>query len=412
MAVEELVGQRCEYHWEADSPAARVPAALAPPPEVFTGQQVRSLVVTGVDEHGMRCRWATFVPLVVVDAVAAVLIVLDRADCEDGQALLRQESAGEESAWLHLRLAGLRQRLGPLYELHQLVGESPAIQRVRDQVQAAVASGSRVLIVGPEGSGREHVARTIYYLQGPGDAGALVPLSCSLLDAELLQTTISAFIHTRPEIEVTGPAALLLLDVADLSPDAQRSLMAVLNIVELRAHTLATSRESLVELARDGRFRQDLAHHLSTLVIELPALVERAEDIPLLAQKILEACNARTGRQLSGFSSEALDQLSSYSWPNNVDELTLAIHEAHRRASGPRVEASDLPATLREVVKAAAHPLRPAETIELDKFLESIETELIVRALRQAKGNRARAARLLGITRTRLLRRLGQLGLE
>jgi DNA-binding NtrC family response regulator len=344
--------------------------------------------------------------------VVAVLIVLDRTDRQAGPLEPRHDAVAEESAHLHLQLARLRQRLGPLYELHQLVGESPAIQRVRDQVQAAVTSGSRVLIVGPEGSGREHVARTIYYLQGPGDAGALVPLSCSLLDAELLQTTISAFIHTRPEIEVTRPAALLLLDVAELSADAQRSLMAVLNIVELRAHTFATSRESLIELAREGRFRADLAHYLSTLVIELPPLAERIEDIPLLAQKILEAGNAATGRQLGGFSPEALDHLSTYSWPNNIDELRLVISEAHRRAAGPRVEAGDLPSGLREAAKAAAHPPRPPETIELDRFLENIERELIARALRQAKGNRARAARLLGITRPRLLRRLEQLGLQ
>jgi DNA-binding NtrC family response regulator len=305
----------------------------------------------------------------------------------------------------------LRQRLGPLYQVHQLIGEHPAIQRAREQIQAAAVSRARVVVLGPPGSGREQVARTIYYMQAPGNAGALVPLSCSLLDAELLQTTISAFIHTKPEIEVTGPASLLLLDVDQLNADAQRSLMAVLNIIELRAHSLATSSQSLTDLAERGLYRTDLANHLSTMVIELPPLASRKEDIPLLAQKLLEHFNAQSAPQLSGWTDAALDHLMAHDWPGNMDELTDVVRQSCRQATGSRVDVSDLPSRLSEIHKAAAHPNRTPEAIDLQTLLERIERELLERAMRQAKGNRARAARLLGISRARLLRRMSQLNM-
>jgi DNA-binding NtrC family response regulator len=413
LKAEVLLGCRCDYHWEScETAAQRAAAALAVPPEVFAGRQLRRQISIGASDSSARRRWATFLPLSSHDEPAGVLVVLDAVDCRPGDAAEMEEGETDEAARLHLQLAQLRRKLGPIYELHQVVGPSAVIQRVRDQIRAAASSGSRTLIVGPRGSGREHMARTIYYLHAPANTGALVPLSCSLLDAELLQTTITSFIRTRPEIEVTSPAALLLLDVDRLSADAQRALMAVLNIVELRTYTLATCSTPLIEMVRDGRFRSDLAHYLSTLVIELPALRERGEDIPWLAQKLLEFCNAEGGRQLSGFSQEALDLLAAYSWPGNIDELAREVRQAHRRAAGPRVEVNDLPSQVRDGVKAAAHPRREPERIQLDQFLATIEEELLRRALKQARGNRAQAARLLGITRARLLRRLQQLGID
>jgi transcriptional regulator with PAS, ATPase and Fis domain len=413
LSAETLIGRRCDYHWEiGDATAERAVAALAVPPEVYSGRQLRRLLNLGGSEGAMRQRWATFVPLATEDQQAAVLVILDATDCRQGEATHDHDTEPDESARLHLQLAQMRRRLGPLYELHQIAGISPGIQRVRDQIRAAAASGSRTVIVGPPGSGREHMARTIYYLHAPAATGALVPLSCNLLDAELLQTTITSFIRTRPEIEVTGPAALLLLDVDQLSADAQRALMAVLNIVELKAYTLATASNSLFALVEQGEFRPDLANYLSTMVIELPPLHARTADIPLLAQKLLEATNADSVRQLSGFSQEALDLMTAYGWPGNVDELAREVRRVHLQASGPLVEAADLSSQIRDSLKAAAHPRRDAEPIDLDQYLSDIEKELMQRALKEAKGNRAQAARLLGIPRARLLRRLEQLGLE
>lgn len=146
-------------------------------------------------------------------------------------------------------------------------------------------------------------------------------------------------------------------------------------------------------------------------MIELPPLAERREDIPLLAQSFLEDLNARGGKQLRGFAADAMDRLSLYDWPGQIDELSALIREAFMQAEGFEIKSQDLPKKLHLAAEAARYPRPAPETIDLEKFLTQVETELIQRALQQAKGNKSQAARLLGITRPRLYRRMVQLGL-
>jgi DNA-binding NtrC family response regulator len=126
----------------------------------------------------------------------------------------------------------------------------------------------------------------------------------------------------------------------------------------------------------------------------------------------LEEVNLRRGKQVGGFSPEALDVLADYSWPGNVDELIDVVSSAHERCEGTEIGLRDLPHKIHLAADSAVHPRRPEETIVLDEFLARIERELLNRAMVQAKGNKSKAARLLGLTRPRLYRRLVQLGLE
>jgi DNA-binding NtrC family response regulator len=174
---------------------------------------------------------------------------------------------------------------------------------------------------------------------------------------------------------------------------------------------MATAARRLSRLVAKKKFRGDLACALSTLVISLPRLARRTEDIPLLAQFFLEEANADGGKQHSGFSSEALDRLAGYDWPGNVEELATVVREAHAKAAGPVVQAADLPAIVHHAAAAQARTRKAAEPIRLDEFLERIEKELLERALAQARGNKTKAAQLLGIHRARLIRRLVQFGL-
>ena len=148
---------------------------------------------------------------------------------------------------------------------------------------------------------------------------------------------------------------------------------------------------------------------LGTLTIELPPLKQRREDIPALCQYYVEQFNGRGGRQLSGFSKEALDELVDYPWPGNIEELQRVVTESCGQAKGPWIEPGDLPDALRWAAQEDAHPRRQLQTIDMDAFLEDIENELIRRAMQQVKGNKSQAARLLGITRARLHRRWEQL---
>jgi DNA-binding NtrC family response regulator len=232
------------------------------------------------------------------------------------------------------------------------------------------------------------------------------------LDAELLETTVEAFVRSCAELSQEQPASLLLLEVDQLPEEAQASLLGFLKISELQLHTLATAREPPLVRAANGQFRRELAHVLSTLVIEIPPLGERVEDVPLLAQAAVEQGNARGERQVAGLTEKAMNCLLRYEWPGNADELYQLVGEAHRAASGPYITDQDLPERIPLSLAAAEHPPLEATSIDLDRYLADIERELIQRSLHVAKGNRAGAARSLGISRARLLRRMEALGIS
>jgi len=198
--------------------------------------------------------------------------------------------------------------------------------------------------------------------------------------------------------------------VQDLPAEVQSELAGHLkNGAPLRI--VATSTAPLDELAAKDQFRVDLAHLLSTVVIHLPPLAERREDIPLLAQAFVEELNAAGGKQLRGFSPEALDSLAAYPWPGNIDELAAIVRESHANAETAQIGPADLPQRIHLAAAAGRMPRRGPAPIDLEKFLAEVERELISRAMRLAKGNKTKAARLLSLTRPRLYRRMVQLGM-
>jgi DNA-binding NtrC family response regulator len=238
-----------------------------------------------------------------------------------------------------------------------------------------------------------------------------VPIDCQVVDAERMQSTLTSLLRRQAETPAERPSTALLLNVDRLKADGQQELAGFFQLPGIELHTLATARASLQRLAAKGKFRRDLAFALSTLTIALLPLHKRANDVPLLAQHFLEELNASGGKQLSGFSSAALDLLAAYPWPGDVEELAQAVRDAAAKAVGPQILPTDFSDRFHLALHAAAHPPREPETIDLDEILAAIEKELLQRALAQARGNKSRAAELLGINRGRLLRRLVQLGL-
>jgi DNA-binding NtrC family response regulator len=226
-----------------------------------------------------------------------------------------------------------------------------------------------------------------------------------------MQARLTALLRGQQERPTERPPAALLLDVHRLSPTAQQELAAFLQLPKIELKTLATSRVNLERLVTKGRFRADLASRLSTLVIRLPPLTARRADIPLLAQHFLELRNAQSSVQLSGFQTAALELLLSLPWKKNLDQLAAAVDEACSRAAGPRVAVTDFPDWVHLAKDDASRAPRDEEPIQLDALLAEIEKELLLRAMRRARGNKSRAASLLGLSRQRLIRRLVQLGL-
>ena len=277
----------------------------------------------------------------------------------------------------------------------------------RAQVKLAAASHASVLVLGPPGSGRQHVAGAIHYGTDPEHEGSLIPLACSALGADLIRSTLKA-LAANPLGAPAARSTLLLNDADRLPVEVHAEAAGILSARSFLPRVIATAEQPLGQLARRGLYRENLASVLSTIVITLPPLCERREDLPKLAQMFLEDANAGREKQVGGFSSEALDRLDAYAWPGNVDELARMVVQAHQQAEGPEIGPGDLPKRIRLVADAAAHPRPVEETIDLDGLLGRIERELIERALAQAKGNKTKAAGLLGLTRPRLYRRLVQ----
>lgn len=411
----EVLGRQCAYHSRAEvtGPDA-VAAGLCPPPAAISGHPTTATVCCAHDDGRPRYRRARFIPVGARrDEPIAVVAVLDAEDlAEPSVETPPPPSAEPGPIELHEHVRQFCRQAAARFGADRLIGNSVAMRRVRAQIELAAGSRASVLLAGPPGSGRQQVAAAIHYGGDAESAGALVPLACSVLGTELIHSTVTALSGGSPLREQPGHSTLLFSEADRIPPETQAELAAVLLGKPSALRLIATVERPLAELVRRAAYREDLAAVLSTITIELPPLARRRQDLPLLAQLLLEEANARRGRQLGGFTPEALDALDAYPWPGNVDELARVVGQSHAKAEGPQIGLGDLPDRIHLATDAATHPHRPEETILLDEFLARIERELIVRALSRAKGNKARAARLLGMTRPRLYRRLVQLGLE
>jgi DNA-binding NtrC family response regulator len=424
LSAEEMAGQVCAYHSSptADPVALKI-AGLCPPPEVFSGERVAATVVCRRENGKLSRRRAEFIPLAEsADDECDVLAVVEGTDLPaeadrsiaDGNGVARRPAT--EASALHERLQQIHDELRRHLAMDRLLGGSAVMARVRSQVRLAAAGEATVLVVGSAGSGRQHVALAVHDDRPAEQPGTFLPLSCEVLGADLLRSTLSALL-TRHRGEGKPPATLLLNDVDQLPPEVQAELVGALGSSPPPLRIISTAVAPLDDLAAAGQFRHDLACVLSTVVIRLPSLADRTEDIPLLAQMFLEELNAAprkgtTVKQLRGFSPETLDQLAAYAWPGNIDELGAVVRQAYAKAEGQQITPGDLPQRIYLAADTARHPRRPPQPIELEQVLAKIESELIGRAMRLSKGNKTSAARLLGLTRPRLYRRMVQLGLE
>jgi transcriptional regulator with PAS, ATPase and Fis domain len=406
----QLVGRVCNYQAAGgEEPLAAACAAICPPPEAFAGTARDGAISRlAAEQRPFERRGAQFIQLPGQNGSAGMLLAVAEPVGQTAGDLAGDRLAAER---LHALLLRMRGDAGQRFHIDQLIGESAAISRVREQVRMAVQTRPRVLIVGPQGSGREHVARTIHYGRSSGSAGPLAPIACPLVNAEQMQAGLASLLRRQRESATEQPPTALLLDVDRLRPDAQHELAGFLRLPGIELQTLATARRLLPRLAEKVKFQKELALELSTLTIALPPLSKRREDIPLLAQHFLEEANSTRGSQLAGFQPAALELLAGLPWAGNLDELRRAVIEACDEAIGPRVAIAELPDWVHLAAGAAARPKRDEQPIDLDDFLAEIEKELLSRALRRARGNKSRAAQLLGLSRQRLLRRLVQHGL-
>ena len=314
---------------------------------------------------------------------------------------------------LHAALAQIRTQTDCRYSLESLVGTSPFAHRLRRQTESSIESKTDLLIYGQIGTGKEHLARTIHASRPSSRGSELLPVHCSIADQQLIQQNIKDIVSSRADLK---PASyrkaeieqdwLLLLDVDRLGHAAQNELLGFLQLPNFPLRTIATATNSLIELAGQGAYSEELAHYLSTMTLELVPIAQRMLDVPFLAQALLERENVRRDRPLTGFDPESLRLLCEFNWPENIDQLNRTIQLATENATGSQITESDLPEDFKQALVAMRIGTATETEIRLDDYLAGIEKQLVMRAIKQARGNKTKAAKLLGVSRPKLLRRI------
>ncbi|MHB1422366.1 MAG: AAA-type ATPase lid domain-containing protein [Gemmataceae bacterium] len=308
-------------------------------------------------------------------------------------------------------LVPLRQRRISRFSLDAWTSSLPAVRRLVEQVRLASQATTPVLLLGEAGAGKQTLARTIHYLSVRRES-AFVLLDCPRLPP----AAISGLLFQERGVVDPSSAigAIYLREPASLPRDVQLHLCQRLQRGNVPGwpRILAGCTISLTQAVRSGQLLEELAYALGVLILEVPPLRERRADLPALVERLLpRACAGRDVR-VTSLSADAWALFRGYSWPGNLRELYNVLRAACAKAPGEKLRADDLPAELRRAVQHEQMPPRPADkTLPLEQLLEEAERRLIQLALQRSRGHKARAAKLLGIPRPRLWRRMRLLGI-
>ncbi len=324
------------------------------------------------------------------------------------------------------RLKHLTEQLRVKYSFANIVGKSEPMQKLFQIIRDVAPTNTTVLIEGETGTGKELVARAIHYASPRRDE-AFVAVSCGALPEPLLESELFGHVKgaftgaatDRPgRFELADGGTLFLDEVGEVSPSLQVKLLRVLETREFErvgdrkttrvdVRFIAATNRNLKEEVAERRFREDLYYRLNVLAIELPALRQRPEDIPLLVQHFISAFNEETGKKIRAVSQETLDIMVDSPWPGNVRQLENAIEHAFIHCTGEVIHPRHLPEELQQPGTAILRSVS-AEKLPLD----ALEKELILAALEKASYKRGRAAILLGISRSSLWRKMKKHGIE
>ncbi len=328
-----------------------------------------------------------------------------------------------EQQYLRREVNVLRTRLGERLATRELMGVSPAIQRVKEIMAKVAVTNSPVLIQGESGTGKELVAAAIHRLSAR-NKGPFIPVNCSAIPAELMESEF--FGHLRGAFSGAVADALGLVrsaqggtifldEVGELPLALQVKLLRVLQEKEVRpvgstktytvdVRTIAATNRELEEAVREKSFRQDLFYRLDVVRIVIPPLRERKSDIPALAAYFLRQFNERFGREVKGIAPDAMTALMAYDFRGNVRELENILERAYAFGAKEEITPADLAAL-------SARPGADSRGQELPT-LAQVERDLILRALELYQKDKGRAARALGISRRTIYRRMKEYGIS
>ena len=324
------------------------------------------------------------------------------------------------------RNATLMHGIKTRFALSQLSGLSACMRDVRAMVEEVIRADSTVLILGESGTGKSHLARTIH-ANSPRASNPFIETNCAvysegLLMSELFGHEIGSFTGAsklkKGRIELAEGGTVFLDEIGDIPAAAQLALLRFLQerrfervggeqTLDSDVRVIAATNRDLTERMESGVFRKDLFYRLNVIPIQLPALRDRAEDIPALAEQILRESASRLRRHVEGFTPDAMAVLVAYAWPGNIREMENAIERALLMTHGGMVTPQHLPRVAAAMIPAQAHLVSSTASASL----EQNERDHILETLQRCRWNKKKTAAMLGINRSSLYSKLKRFGL-
>jgi two-component system nitrogen regulation response regulator NtrX len=314
---------------------------------------------------------------------------------------------------------------------HQMIGESYAMAKLREQVAMAAPTNGRVLIIGENGTGKELVARNIHGMSRRRSA-PFVEVNCAAIPEELIESELfghvrgaftGAVADRRGKFEAAHGGTIFLDEIGDMSLKTQAKVLRVLQEqvmepvggstrIRVDARVLAATNKDLPAEIRAGRFREDLYFRLNVVPIFVPPLRERTEDIALLADHFMAMLAREYGRRPKTFDADAVASLQRYPWPGNVRELRNLVERLMIMVPSDRVSSRDLAFLEQGMVAAPQAAAAPAAAFApLHDARDEFEKQYILRALAAQQGNMSRTAEVLGVERSNLYRKMRAFGI-
>jgi DNA-binding NtrC family response regulator len=318
----------------------------------------------------------------------------------------------------------LSEEIGERY--HLIIGESAKMKQAVDLARKVAASNATILLLGESGTGKEIFARSIHNWserkERPFIAINSVGLSKELLESELFGHEQGSFTgaqrRKKGKIELAQGGSIFFDEIGDISQDLQAKLLRFLQEREFErvggvtpiavdVRVIAATNRDLERAVREKAFREDLFHRLNVVTIKLPPLRERKEDVLILVEHFLRKHVTAIGKNVTGITDEAMERLIAYSWPGNVREISNVIERAVVLSSGPNITVRNLPSRI-----ASGEDSGLSENLSYRDGMNAARRLLILRALSRTQGNRAAAAKLLGLESKYLLKLMKLLQIE
>ncbi len=350
---------------------------------------------------------------------------------DNGQMLLVVERALEVYR-LTEEVDQLKSELGKKYSLESIIGESPVMQQVRQQIRQIAGTDATVLIEGESGTGKELAAKAIHY-ESKRKNHPLVIVDCTAIPPNLIESEFfghekGAFTDARQrrigKFEEANTGTIFLDEIGELPSEAQAKLLRVLQereftrvggnaSIKVDLRIIAATNKNLEQLRHEGKFREDLFYRLNVLKLRLPPLREHVEDIALYVRHFLAKYKETFRKNVTGISAKALDLLKAYEWKGNIRELENVVQRAMLHMKGTCIEASDLE-FLGARVPSEILPYNLADGLEayVKSLTEQAERRIILETLNETNWNRTAAAEKLKISRKTLFNKMQQYGMN